>query len=173
VQANLLVHSLIPPTHAALRPSPPPHTLPPPPQELHAILKHPTTGAHAYAYETDGFGNAMWMDDANVPSLLSLPYLGFLNTSDPTYQATRKLVLSTATNPWFFAGTAVPVCCTLFSVSPSFSACVCYRAAHWSRALLGDMLPCVFVARWKSADVWGPHQLHPARRVRLEDRTWG
>jgi uncharacterized protein len=44
------------------------------------------------------------MDDANVPSLLSLPYLGFLNKTDSAYLATRKLLLSRA-NPYFAAGT--------------------------------------------------------------------
>ena len=46
------------------------------------------------------------MDDANVPSLLSLPYLGYLPRRDPVYQHTRAYVLSNATNPWFFSGAA-------------------------------------------------------------------
>lgn len=54
-----------------------------------------------YAYEIDGFGNALFMDDANAPSLLSLPLLGYANTSDPVYRATRQRVLSRA-NPFFF-----------------------------------------------------------------------
>jgi meiotically up-regulated gene 157 (Mug157) protein len=45
------------------------------------------------------------MDDANVPSLLSLPYLGAVKKGDPVYQTTRKLLLST-NNPFFFRGTA-------------------------------------------------------------------
>ncbi len=56
-------------------------------------------------YETDGFGNALFMDDANVPSLLSLPYLGCLAVDDPRYVITRAFVLSTD-NPFFFAGSA-------------------------------------------------------------------
>merc|ERR1712091_807819 len=41
------------------------------------------------------------MDDANAPSLLSLPLLEYTNTSDPVYRATRQRVLSRA-NPFFF-----------------------------------------------------------------------
>jgi hypothetical protein len=57
------------------------------------------------AYEADGFGNQLFMDDANVPSLLSLPYLGCLSASDPIYQRTRSFILSEY-NPWFFKGSA-------------------------------------------------------------------
>lgn len=45
------------------------------------------------AYEVDGFGNALFMDDANSPSLLSLPLLGFMSASDPLYVKTRSLIL--------------------------------------------------------------------------------
>lgn len=45
------------------------------------------------------------MDDANLPSLLALPYYGYLNHTDPLYLATRKAVLSSQ-NPWWFNGTA-------------------------------------------------------------------
>jgi meiotically up-regulated gene 157 (Mug157) protein len=45
------------------------------------------------------------MDDANVPSLLSLPYLGCCRTDDPMYRATRAFVLG-ASNPYFFEGRA-------------------------------------------------------------------
>ena len=56
-------------------------------------------------YETDGYGNALFMDDANVPSLLALPYLGCLRADEPRYLATRAFVLS-ADNPFFFEGRA-------------------------------------------------------------------
>jgi len=69
-----------------------------------AIVNHPEYGK-VYAFEVDGFGNTTLMDDANVPSLLSLPYLGCVDKNDPTYQNIRKLVWSTD-NPYFFKGKA-------------------------------------------------------------------
>ena len=56
-----------------------------------------------YAYETDGNGNCAFMDDANIPSLLSLPYLGCCKKDDPLYLDTRKFVLSSK-NPYYFEG---------------------------------------------------------------------
>ncbi len=63
---------------------------------------HPKYG-RIYAYETDGFGNYHLMDDANVPSLLSLPYLGYCAKDDPLYLNTRRFILS-QDNPYFFRG---------------------------------------------------------------------
>lgn len=57
-----------------------------------------------YAYETDGFGNYTLMDDANVPSLLSLPYLEVCPKDDPLYKRTRAFVLSKH-NPFYYEGT--------------------------------------------------------------------
>ena len=71
--------------------------------EKYAVVRHPDFG-DVYAYEVDGLGNCLFMDDANVPSLLSLPYLGCVPASDPVYQNTRRMVLSRA-NPYFFEGT--------------------------------------------------------------------
>ncbi|KAE9410251.1 hypothetical protein BT96DRAFT_367797 [Gymnopus androsaceus JB14] len=59
---------------------------------------------NVFAYETNGYGGRYVMDDANVPSLLSLPYLGFLEMDDPAYVATRQVLLSRQ-NPYFAAGT--------------------------------------------------------------------
>lgn len=58
-----------------------------------------------YAYEADGFGNQLFQDDANVPSLLAMPYLGCCKLNDPLYQRTRKLLLSD-NNPYYFRGKA-------------------------------------------------------------------
>ncbi len=58
-----------------------------------------------YAFEINGYGSVNLMDDANIPSLLSLPYLGCVPPSDPIYQATRRYVLSPE-NPFFYKGKA-------------------------------------------------------------------
>ena len=62
-------------------------------------------GGDYWAYEVDGFGNQLFMDDANVPSLLALPYLGLCENGDARYQRTRDRVWS-AHNPYFFKGSA-------------------------------------------------------------------
>ena len=56
-----------------------------------------------YALEIDGFGNALFMDDANVPNLLSIPHLGYTSYHDEVYKNTRKFSLS-KNNPWFNEG---------------------------------------------------------------------
>lgn len=70
----------------------------------YAVVDHPKYGK-IYAYEVDGFGNRFLMDDANVPSLLALPYLGDVDVNDPIYQNTRRFVWSDD-NPYFFRGKA-------------------------------------------------------------------
>lgn len=70
--------------------------------QKYAVLNHPTAGK-IYALEIDGFGNALFMDDANVPNLLSIPYLGYRSKEDEIYKNTRKFSLSKA-NPWFSEG---------------------------------------------------------------------
>jgi meiotically up-regulated gene 157 (Mug157) protein len=72
--------------------------------QRYAVVTHPVFG-RVYAYEVNGFGSYNLMDDANVPSLLSLPYLDALKNTDPVYQATRKLLLSND-NPFFYKGSA-------------------------------------------------------------------
>jgi uncharacterized protein len=54
-------------------------------------------------FEIDGFGSMYFMDDANLPSLLSLPLTGLLSPAHPVYLETRKYVLSPR-NPYFFSG---------------------------------------------------------------------
>jgi meiotically up-regulated gene 157 (Mug157) protein len=68
------------------------------------IARHPNYG-EIYTYEADGYGNVVFMDDANVPSLLSLTYLGIHHPNDDIYQRTREFVLSTD-NPWYIRGQA-------------------------------------------------------------------
>jgi len=72
--------------------------------KTHALTRHPIHG-DIWAYEVDGYGNALFMDDANAPNLLSIPYFGYLPADDASYRRTRAFVLS-EDNPWFHAGSA-------------------------------------------------------------------
>lgn len=72
--------------------------------QRHAVVKHPEFGP-IYAYEVDGFGGRQLMDDANVPSLLAMPYLGDVERGDPIYENTRRFVWSEG-NPYFWRGPA-------------------------------------------------------------------
>lgn len=65
----------------------------------HGVVDDPEHG-RIYAYEVDGFGNALLLDDANVPSLLSLPYLGFCAPDDVLYGATRAWLLGPRNPTW-------------------------------------------------------------------------
>lgn len=68
----------------------------------YAIAEHLNFG-EIYAYEVDGFGNKVFMDDANVPSLMSLAYIGAHKPSDILYKNTRSFLLSDS-NPYFLKG---------------------------------------------------------------------
>ncbi|MCC9137865.1 glycoside hydrolase family 125 protein [Pontibacter silvestris] len=70
----------------------------------YAVAEHLNFGK-VYAFEVDGFGNKLFMDDANIPSLLALPYLDVTPLNDPVYQNTRRFVLG-QNNPFFFKGKA-------------------------------------------------------------------
>jgi meiotically up-regulated gene 157 (Mug157) protein len=69
----------------------------------HGVITHKKYG-QVFAYEVDGFGSQILMDDANLPSLLSLPLLGFLSKEDKVYQNTRKMILEKAGNPYYLKG---------------------------------------------------------------------
>lgn len=58
---------------------------------------------YVYAYEVDGLGNANLMDDANIPSLLSAPYLGYTKSTSTVYRNTRRFLLS-KDNPYYYVG---------------------------------------------------------------------
>ncbi|KJK80044.1 hypothetical protein H634G_04283 [Metarhizium anisopliae BRIP 53293] len=68
-----------------------------------AVLHHTKTPNGIFAYETNGYGGQYIMDDANVPSLVSLPYLGFLPRSDSTYRKTKDAMFSRS-NPYYAVG---------------------------------------------------------------------
>lgn len=72
--------------------------------DIYGKTRHPQYG-EVIAFETNGYGSYNLMDDANVPSLLALPYLNALPATDPLYKNTRRLILSEE-NPFFFKGKA-------------------------------------------------------------------
>ena len=72
--------------------------------ETHGTVDHPKYGK-IYAFEVDGFGSTTIMDDANIPSLLSAPFLGY-EVDEETYANTRQLILS-ATNPYYMRGPVI------------------------------------------------------------------
>ena len=67
-------------------------------------IKH-STKETILAYEIDGYGSMLLMDDANAPGLVSLSYLELLPQADPLYTDSRSFALSDA-NPYFFRGSA-------------------------------------------------------------------
>ena len=69
----------------------------------HGIVDHKRYG-RVFAYEVDGYGSTLLMDDANLPSLLALPRLGFLDVDDEVYQNTRRMVLERQGNPYYLTG---------------------------------------------------------------------
>ncbi|TGO68969.1 hypothetical protein BOTNAR_0017g00320 [Botryotinia narcissicola] len=71
----------------------------------HAVVQHKKWGK-VFAYEVDGYGGQILMDDANVPSLLALPILGFCSNDDQIYKNTRKMILSKEGNPYYLEGKA-------------------------------------------------------------------
>lgn len=70
----------------------------------YGVVEDPDFGK-IYAYETDGLGHHVLMDDANSPSLLAMPYIGYCDKNDELYQNTRRFILS-AKNPFYFSGSA-------------------------------------------------------------------
>ena len=81
---------------------------------LGKVMQHAAKGDGVLPYEVDGGAGEYFMDDANVPSLLSLPVLGFLPTDHPIYQHTRSFVLSKG-NKFFFSGTCSHWVCQSFA----------------------------------------------------------
>lgn len=71
----------------------------------HGVVHHSRYG-DVFAFEVDGYGSQILMDDANIPSLLSLPLLGFVDRDDRVYQNTRKMILSQDGNPYYLTGSA-------------------------------------------------------------------
>lgn len=71
----------------------------------HGVVSHKKYG-EVFAFEVDGYGSSIMMDDANLPSLLALPLLGFVKRDDKVYQNTRKMILEQPGNPYYLEGRA-------------------------------------------------------------------
>lgn len=71
----------------------------------HGVVEHKRFGK-VFAFEVDGYGGSVLMDDANIPSLLALPLMGFVEKTDPVYVNTRKMILNKAGNPYYLEGKA-------------------------------------------------------------------
>ena len=71
----------------------------------HGTVQHKEFG-EVFAFEVDGYGSALLMDDANIPSLLALPILGFVDINNKIYQNTRAMILSQQGNPYYLKGPA-------------------------------------------------------------------
>lgn len=69
----------------------------------YGVVQHPVFGK-VFAYEVDGYGSNIIMDDANLPSLLALPLLGFIDVDNEVYKNTRKMILSPQGNPYYLVG---------------------------------------------------------------------
>ena len=67
----------------------------------YGVMRH--MGKEFYAYEVDGFGQYLVMDDANVPSLMAMPLLGWCDPDDELYRNTREVMLSQQ-NPYYYSG---------------------------------------------------------------------
>ena len=108
----------------------------------HAVVDHKKWGK-VFAYEVDGYGSHIFMDDANVPSLLALPILGFLHKDNEVYQNTRKMVLSKDGNPYYLTGRDFHgIGGTLFGPKPSTLRDIVLmrnRPSYWSRVRMADV----------------------------------
>ncbi|KAL8656943.1 MAG: hypothetical protein Q9226_002414 [Calogaya cf. arnoldii] len=71
----------------------------------HGVVMHKRYG-EVFAFEVDGYGSSIIMDDANLPSLLALPLMGFVERDNKVYQNTRKMILEQAGNPYYLKGRA-------------------------------------------------------------------
>ncbi|KAL9059613.1 MAG: hypothetical protein Q9162_001118 [Coniocarpon cinnabarinum] len=69
----------------------------------HGVVHHKRYGK-VFAYEVDGYGSSILMDDANLPSLLALPLMGFVDKDDEVYKNTRRMILEREGNPYYLEG---------------------------------------------------------------------
>jgi meiotically up-regulated gene 157 (Mug157) protein len=137
--------------------------------QQYAIVEHKKFGK-VYAYEVNGFGSYNLMDDANVPSLLALPYLGAVKNNNPVYINTRKLVLSPE-NPFFFYGTAGEGI-----GGPHVGQDMIWPMAITMRGLTStsdaEIKECIFMLRNTHADTGFMHESFHKNDPKKFSRTW-
>lgn len=127
--------------------------------EEHAIVTHPKYGK-IYAYEVDGLGNNLLMDDANVPSLLSLPYLGYMKHQD-VYANTRRFIMSTD-NPTYQKGRVIQTASGF--ISPEG-----YGSPHMKARIRKNIWPMSIAMQGLTSD----NQQEKARLVEILAKTTG
>lgn len=134
-----------------------------------AVVRHPRHG-EIWAYEVDGMGGQHLMDDANAPSLLSLPYLGFCDRDDPRYLRTRSFCLS-PDNPHFVAGRAAEGI-----GSPHTGPGTIWPMAVIMRALTAtrdqEILDCLRILRTTHAETGFMHESFDADDPSRFTRSW-
>lgn len=124
-----------------------------------------------FAYEVDGFGSGCVMDDPNIPSLLSLPYLGYCHEDDPVYQNTRKLILG-RWNSFFANG---EVACGI--TSPHVGVCDHF----WPMATImqalttgdeGEIIECLRILKRTHAGTFYIHESVDVDKANRFTRHW-
>ena len=105
----------------------------------YGVVEHETFGK-MYAYEVDGLGNSLLMDDANVPSLLSAPYLGYKYDND-AYANTKRFIFSKS-NPTYQSGT-----------NPITGQIDGYGSQHMRSAIWQNIWPMSMAMRGLTSDV--------------------
>lgn len=148
--------------------------------QKYGIVNKPGFG-RIYAYEVDGFGHQLLTDDANIPSLLAAPYLGYGSVDDPIYQNTRRFILSTE-NPTYEEGKVAKGIGSYHTPSPDRNSPHSYWI--WPLALVMQVLTSQTAEEQNSlrkmilASDPGDHLLHESfdpddpKRLTREDFAW-
>jgi uncharacterized protein len=127
--------------------------------ERYGVVNVPGIG-RMYAYEVDGYGHTNLMDDANIPSLLSIPYFRYAGVHDSVYQATRSFILSPR-NKYYFEG----------KFASGIGSPHTPRGYVWPLALIMQILTSTDetevtrVMRYLAAGDIGDHRLHESFNV--------
>ena len=137
--------------------------------QKYGVVNHPVAGK-IYAFEVDGFGNSLCMDDANVPSLLGAPYLGYCKVDDALYQNTRKFVWSD-NNPYFFKGKAGEgICCPHVGLDYAWPMSIIMKGMTTGDA--AELKECLTLLRNTDADTGFMHESFHVDNPAKFTRSW-